>query len=32
MFTEYINQFENIISVNAIYNEKGNWFCEFTKK
>ena len=31
-FYEYINKFKALIDINKIYNEKGNWFCIFTKK
>ena len=30
MFKCYIKEFENI-KIDIIYNQKGNWFCEFTK-
>jgi len=32
MFEDYISQFHSEIIVNNIYNEKGNWICDFTKK
>ena len=32
MFTEYMSKFTDQIVVNNIYNEKGNWICDFTKK
>ena len=32
MFLDYINTFRDQIEVNRIYNEKGNWICDFTKK
>ena len=31
LFKSYIYQFEDLIKVDTIYNQKGNWFCEFTK-
>lgn len=31
-FTEYISKFKILINIDKIYNEKGNWFCVFTKK
>jgi len=32
MFTNYMYQFTDQIIINNIYNEKGNWICDFTKK
>lgn len=32
MFEKYINTFRDKIVIDRIFNEKGNWFCEFTKK
>ena len=31
MFRDYINLFTKYVTINYIFNEKGNWFCEFTK-
>lgn len=31
-FKEFINKFTALIVIDSIYNQKGNWFCEFTKK
>tara|TARA_B100000242_G_C43052582_1_gene491873 strand:+ start:2681 stop:3346 length:666 start_codon:yes stop_codon:yes gene_type:complete len=31
MFKNYMNFFTKYITINTIFNEKGNWFCEFTK-
>ena len=31
MFRNYINLFTEYIKIDIIFNEKGNWFCEFTK-
>lgn len=31
MFKSYIYQFNKLIKIDKIYNQKGNWFCEFTK-
>lgn len=31
MFNDYINNFNKLIKIENVFNEKGNWFCEFTK-
>ena len=31
MFRDYMNLFIEYIKIDSIYNQKGNWFCEFTK-
>lgn len=31
MFEAYFKTYEHLIEIDKIYNEKGNWFCEFTK-
>ena len=31
MFNDYINYFNKLIKIENVFNEKGNWFCEFTK-
>ena len=32
MFEKYINTLSDKIIIDRVFNEKGNWFCEFTKK
>ena len=31
MFLDYLNQFNDRIEVTKIFNEYGNWVCEFKK-
>ena len=31
MFIDYLNQFNDRIEVTKIFNEYGNWVCEFKK-
>lgn len=31
MMEKYMNQYDSYIRIDNLYNEKGNWFCEFTK-
>ena len=31
-FLDFITLFVSYINVESIFNEKGNWFCIFTKK
>tara|TARA_B100000963_G_C22547382_1_gene635074 strand:+ start:185 stop:853 length:669 start_codon:yes stop_codon:yes gene_type:complete len=30
-FIKYIDNFKDVIHVDKIFNEHGNWYCEFTK-
>ena len=32
MFNDYIKQFIECISIDKIFNKRGNWVVEFTKK
>lgn len=32
MFMDYLNQFNNSIEIIDVFNEYGNWVCEFRKK
>lgn len=32
MFLDYLDHFSERIIINKLFNQKGNWFCEFTKK
>jgi len=31
MFRDYLNEFNDRIEITKIFNEYGNWVCEFRK-
>ena len=31
MIRDYMNQYHAYIIIKKLYNQKGNWFCEFNK-